>query len=83
MNHMTAITYRWDIRTEFKLSFIGDTVGIMVSYGNDVFNYTSTIPLSVLESVINIYYRIKENANNRNLVEVLMHEDNNIVDIIY
>lgn len=83
MEHAIEITYKWDSRTEFKISFIGNTIGIMVSYGSGVFNYTSNVPLSVLESVINIYHRIKENANNRNLVEVLMHEDNNIVSIIY
>lgn len=77
------IRYKWDSRTEFKLSFIGDTVGIMVSYGNDVFNYTSTIPLSVFESVIKIYHRIIDNMHDRTIADTLMHEDDNIVGIMY
>ena len=89
MNHITSITYRWDTRTEFKLTFIENTVGIQVSYdGWASSNYTSNVPLIVLETAIKICHSLQENIRNygtdqyiNDLEKAVLLENENIVNI--
>ena len=89
MTHITVITYRWDIHTEFKISFIESAVSIQVSYnGWASSNYTSNVPLIVLETAIKTYRSLQENIRNygtdqynNDLEKAVLLENENIVNI--